>query len=129
MKAAIFCGSRGITSRDRAMSIMKSWAHGSGKRVVISGCAAGADQLFAAAARQIFEVSVLEMHADWHRHGRQAGHIRNADMLRKLISAQAAGYEISVIALVHDRSALSPGTASMVAKARAAGVPVIIEEV
>lgn len=44
------------------------------------GAARGADQLIAAAAKQL-GWSVAALPADWHRHGRSAGPIRNRQLL------------------------------------------------
>ena len=54
--------------------------------------------------------------ADWIRHGRAAGPIRNEQMLRE-------GCPDLVVAF-HDDPGLGRGTADMVRRALAAGVPV-----
>jgi hypothetical protein len=46
---------------------------------VISGCAQGVDKIAAEIARE-FGLEVIEMPADWKRHGKRAGFIRNEEM-------------------------------------------------
>src|SRR5689334_6115167 len=81
-----------------------------GLPTVIHGGATGADQL---AARWAFRVgaSVVARPADWKRHGGMAGPLRNREMLELKPNL--------VIAFPGGR-----GTADMVRRARAAGVPV-----
>jgi len=79
--------------------------------VIIHGGAPGADSLadqWAVVNWTKFE----EYRADWAKHGRRAGPIRNSEMLKK-------GRPDIVVAFPGGR-----GTADMVAKARAAGVEV-----
>ena len=80
--------------------------------LLIHGGAGGADTLAGEwAVRQA--IPVLVFPADWHKHGRAAGPIRNAQML-------AEGKPDLVVAFPGGR-----GTANMVRQAKAAGVPVV----
>jgi hypothetical protein len=83
-----------------------------GVTVLIHGAARGADSMAAswAAARQI---SAESYPADWHRHGKAAGPIRNKQMLDE-------GKPDLVVAFAGGR-----GTANMIRQARAARIRVI----
>jgi hypothetical protein len=78
---------------------------------LIHGAARGADRL-AAAWAETRRIPALAFPADWERHGKSAGFLRNADMLRQ-------GRPGVVLAFPGGR-----GTAHMVKLARKAGVPV-----
>lgn len=83
--------------------------------VVIAGGAPGADRLAAQIARRR-GVEVQEYLADWRRHGRRAGVLRNLDMLRE--------GDPSCVLAFHDDLSGSRGTAHMCGAALAAGLPV-----
>jgi len=79
--------------------------------IIVSGCASGADALGERFARE--HNLVVELHpADWERHGRSAGPIRNAEM------ADVAD------ALIAFWDGKSRGTKSMIEIARRKGIPV-----
>jgi hypothetical protein len=78
---------------------------------IISGMARGADAFAAEWARR-FGFKLHEFHADWAAHGRAAGPIRNQRMIDE-------GKPDLVIAFPGGR-----GTADMVRRAKAAGIPV-----
>lgn len=80
---------------------------------VISGGARGADSLAARFARE-HGLPLIVFHADWERHGRRAGPIRNSEIVRNA----------DVLAAFWDGA--SRGTGDAVAKARAAGKEVHI---
>lgn len=50
--------------------------------VVLSGCARGADKLGEEWAKNT-DIPIKRFPADWERHGRKAGFIRNCDMARE----------------------------------------------
>jgi hypothetical protein len=79
---------------------------------IINGCATGADRLGLSFAL-VHGLPCKTYKADWNTHGRRAGPIRNALMLKD-------GAPDLVIALPGGR-----GTANMVRKATKAGVPVL----
>ena len=81
---------------------------------LIHGAASGADSLAGAWAASHGEIEIIEFPADWKSHGRAAGHIRNAQMLKE-------GKPEGVIAFPG-----GPGTADMTRRARKAGLPVWI---
>lgn len=47
---------------------------------VVSGCAAGADQLGEDFARDVLEVPITRFSPDWQTHGKKAGILRNQQM-------------------------------------------------
>ena len=85
-----------------------------GVDVVIEGEAPGADTLTRHAAEEL-GIPVLPFPADWDRHGRAAGPIRNQRMIDE-------GHPDLVLAFTQDLNS-SRGTADMVARAKRAGLP------
>lgn len=91
---------------------------------VIHGAARGIDSIAAAVAT----LNVLPVHrfpADWKAHGKAAGPIRNAEMLRYLQRRMDNGDEGIVLAF-HPGLGQSRGTRNMVEQAQRAGIPVVI---
>lgn len=82
---------------------------------VIEGDCRGADKLSERAARAL-GMKVKPYPADWTKHGKAAGHIRNQQMLD----------ENPDIDLVLAFPLGGPGTADMIRRARAAGVKVLV---
>lgn len=80
---------------------------------IISGGARGVDRIAAAYAREQ-GVNIVEYHADWRRHGRKAGPIRN----RHIVAAAD-----EVIAFW---DGVSPGTRITLKLAKLKGIPVEI---
>lgn len=60
-------------------------------------------------------MSVEPHPADWQRHGKAAGHIRNAEMVQ-------AGADL--VLAFYQRGARNTGTADLVRRASRAGIPV-----
>lgn len=108
----LVCGSRSFRDARLVSAVLSSL---SGVSLVLSGDAVGADRFGAASARGL-GLPVRFFLADWSRFGRSAGVIRNRQML-------SFGCPDLVLAFFSpgDRS---PGTASMVRLALAAGVAV-----
>ena len=105
----IVAGSRGITY----MAMVREAVRSSGFRVteVVSGGARGVDRLGERLAEEM-GVPCRVFPADWNRHGRSAGVIRNRTM---------AEYADALVA-VWDGS--SRGTANMISQARQLGLEV-----
>ena len=82
-----------------------------GIATVIHGGARGADTV-AARWAEAHSLEVVKFPADWQRHGRAAGGIRNQQMLDE-------GHPDAVVAFPG-----GVGTADMVRRAKAAGLPV-----
>lgn len=106
----LVCGGRDFTDREWLYSVLDSLP--SKPMYVIHGGAAGADKMAGEWAKSRF-IPALVFEADWKQHGRAAGPIRNQFMLDE-------GHPDLVIAFPGGR-----GTADMVRKAEAAGVPVM----
>jgi hypothetical protein len=81
---------------------------------VVSGGAPGADTLGELFARDL-EIPMKRFPADWNRHGRAAGPIRNGEM---------AGYADALIAMW---DGVSTGTANMIKQATERGLRVHVE--
>lgn len=92
--------------------------------VVLHGAARGVDTLAARAATDAGH-AVESYPANWDSYGKRAGPIRNSDMLGRLCILRAEGMRVETMAF-HDDPALGHGTADMVRKARAAGIPVTV---
>jgi hypothetical protein len=109
----LVCGGRDYSDYARLRSILNELHEAKSITRVIHGAANGADMLAGvwASARNI---ACSTYPADWGRHGRAAGAIRNSQML-------AASRPDLVVAFPGGR-----GTADMVAKARVARVRIIV---
>lgn len=107
----LVCGGRDYGDRAAVARELDDYLHRVSHLVIIQGGASGADQLARDWCVQRF-VSYQHFPADWRRHGKAAGPIRNAQML-------ADGRPDVVLAFPGGR-----GTADMIRQARAAGVPV-----
>jgi hypothetical protein len=117
----LVCGARDWTDRallaeviDRAVT--EHGRDGAGV-LLIEGGARGADRLAVELAR-VRGWRLEEYPADWRGEGRAAGPPRNARMLRE-------GRPERVLAFTDDLAA-SRGTADLVRRARAAGLPVLV---
>lgn len=108
----LICGSRDWTDGDLILRELSSLRD---VEVVIEGEAPGADTLARKAAEHL-GLPVLPFPADWEKHGRAAGPLRNQRMLDE-------GKPDLILAFV-DGLDTSRGTADMVSRARLAGVEV-----
>ena len=88
---------------------------GLGPVSVVHGGAPGADRLVGVVAAGL-GLSVQAYPAQWHQYGRAAGPLRNQEMLTDA--------KPDLVLAFHRNLARSRGTADMVRRARAAGVPV-----
>jgi hypothetical protein len=111
MRRVLVCGGRDFKDRERAYLIMDIIHASLPVSVVIHGGARGADTL---AGEWAFErgVPVEEFKAEWTKHGKKAGPIRNQKMLDE-------GKPDLVVAFHGGK-----GTDDMVKRARKAGLPV-----
>jgi hypothetical protein len=108
----LVCGSRDWSDRRAVYQILDELQ----PRVIISGACSGADTIAADYARAS-GVDLIEMPAEWRRHGRAAGPIRNREML---------GQSPDLVVAFHPDIKTSKGTRDMVRQAERAGVPVVI---
>lgn len=108
----IVCGSRDWTDRDciAAWMLLRDVTH------VIEGGARGADRIARDVARSN-KITVQTYEADWKKHGRAAGPIRNRQML-----------EAKPDQVLAFPKGVSRGTRDMITAAQDAGVPVIVVE-
>lgn len=108
----LVCGGRDYSDRRRAYVELDRIHVAYPISVIICGAAAGADRLAMdwAAARR---VKCLPFPADWEKHGRRAGPIRNQQMLDE-------GVPTLVVAFPG-----GTGTADMVRRATKAGIKVL----
>lgn len=118
-RALIVCGGRDYSDRAHVFATLDRLHAEVPIALVIEGGAHGADALAKAWAydRRVY---CHTFPADWTAHGKRAGAIRNAQMLRSLLAKPEHGYTIAVVAFPGGR-----GTADMVRRARAAGVEVL----
>ena len=108
----LVCGGRNYSDREQLFRVLDDLHGNAPLSVLIHGAAAGADTL-AGNWAESRGVPMLPFPADWHRHGRAAGPIRNMQMLDD-------GIPDLVVAFPGGR-----GTANMLKQARQAGVQVI----
>jgi hypothetical protein len=111
---------RAVWERSRLWSVLDVESMVRRPDVVICGGARGADRLAARWARSR-GVEVVEFVADWDRHGRRAGFVRNRRMLKE-------GNPDVVFAFTRGSLLLSKGTVMMVGLARGAGVETVVVE-
>lgn len=118
-KKVLVCGSRNWTRCWMIETYLDGLDARFGPLIIIEGEAAGADRAGAVwAERHDPRREVMRFPADWERHGKRAGFLRNTAMLEE-------GQPDLVLAFADDLST-SVGTAMMVKIARAAGVPTIV---
>lgn len=80
MKRILVCGGRDLTNEQKVWAVLEEFIHD--EVVIIEGNAAGADHLaFRWACRE--EKEYLKFPADWKRHGKAAGAIRNQQMINE----------------------------------------------
>ncbi len=108
----LVCGGRDYTDRNRVYDVLDAIHHETPVTAIIEGGAAGADHFACLWSAKRNIDGHQRFAADWTLHGKAAGPLRNARML-------AEGKPDLVIAFPGGR-----GTADMVRKAEAAGVPV-----
>jgi hypothetical protein len=109
----LVCGGRDYSDKHTLWVTLNGCVHDRGVIRVIAGGAKGADTLAEEWAK-IQEIECVVYHADWAKHGRAAGPIRNQQMLDD-------SKPNLVVAFPGGR-----GTADMVRRARAAGIEVIL---
>lgn len=115
IKRILVCGSRYWMGRDSYDAIVRELKRFPNAELVIHGGCGGADTQAGRAATEL-GIPVAVYPANWKKHGKAAGPIRNALML-------AEGRPDIVLAF-HEDIGLGRGTADMVAKAKAADVEV-----
>ena len=112
----LVCGSRLWADR---VAVARRLAQLPRDTVIIHGGARGADTIAGYTARA-FDLTVEEYPADWKRNGKAAGPIRNQRMLTE--------GRPSIVIAFHEDPRLGRGTADMVRRAKAAGLPIEIHD-
>lgn len=117
MQRVLICGDRNWTDGQAVLKALSEVQQAEGVEVVIEGEASGADVAGYRAAIML-GIPVQAYPANWRVHGRSAGPIRNAQMLKE-------GKPTLVLAF-HPYIENSKGTKHLVEIAMKAGVPVKI---
>lgn len=113
----LICGSRHWSNYNSTLSVMRRLMNRYGPDIIIiEGGAPGADSLARKAAIEC-SLTYKEFPADWDKHGRKAGPIRNQRMLDE---------NPDIVIAFHENIESSKGTKDMVSKAKRKGVPVYI---
>jgi hypothetical protein len=89
-----------------------------GAVTVIHGDARGADSIAGIEARRM-GLQIIVFPADWKKYGKQAGWIRNQQMLDEGHPDLAFGFTIQA-------RPITPGTKDMAARAKGAGIPTMV---
>lgn len=114
----IVTGSRHLLDRRLVWAVLDElWQQHRALVVVHGGCTSGADQLAAEWCRENAHLGVIQKSyaADWDRHGKAAGPIRNGHMIRH-------GADL-VVAFIQPGAA-NNGTRNCIAQAERARIPV-----
>lgn len=115
MMRVLVCGSRNWTDYQMILRVLRAMSDR--VALVINGAAPGADQLATKAAKRL-GLPVSEFPADWERHGKAAGPIRNQDMIDQACP--------TIVLAFHEDPGLGKGTRDMVDRALKARIPVRI---
>jgi len=107
----IVCGGREFEDYDLVKTVLAAFRNLWGDFTVVSGAAHGADSLGERWARES-ELLVQRFPAQWDRHGKRAGYIRNQQMLDTLATGDA---------IVAFWNGASRGTQMMIELGRARG--------
>jgi hypothetical protein len=108
----LITGSRTWTNHTRIREVLGRWWARYPDAVLVHGAARGADRIAAALWRG-WGLPTEAHPADWNRHGKAAGHVRNRQMV-------ALGADVCV-AFIRDGS---PGATACTALAHQAGIPI-----
>ena len=112
-------GGRGYDDYDSVLQVVTALAVFYGEDLrCMDGKARGADTLFHRAALSL-GVRTKRFPADWDKHGKKAGHIRNQEMVDYLVMCRSKGHSVQVVAFPG-----GDGTANMIERAERAGIDV-----
>lgn len=117
MQRILICGDRKWNNPQLILETLSQEHQRDPVEVVIQGEAQGADIMGRAAAERL-GIPVLSFPADWRKHGRSAGPIRNRTQFKEGRPTLGLAF--------HDFIENSKGTKDMVIVMRTAGVPVRI---
>lgn len=108
----LVCGGRDYKDDKRVRDVLDAGVDGEPITEIAEGGAHGADE-HAEEWAAMRDIPCKTFNADWLKHGKAAGPIRNAEMLEKFIPDAVIAFPGGA------------GTADMITKAKAAGVRVI----
>lgn len=91
---------------------------------IIHGNAKGIDRMSQTETEELNR-SVEVYPADWEKHGKSAGPIRNNEMKNRLLELEAEGNTVAVFAFTNDITA-TVGTKNMATSARRSGLPLFV---
>ena len=117
MMRLLVTGSRDWSDYSKVLGELKYFHNAFGVELVVHGDCRGADRLAGRAAREL-GLDVWAFPADWKRHGKAAGPIRNEEML--------IFTKPQYVLAFHDAIDKSKGTKDMVKRSRKAGLPVLL---
>lgn len=119
MTKVLVTGSRDWVDEETVRTVLEQFPSGT---IVVHGACRGADNTCAAVAEALGFLT-KSYPADWSKHGKAAGPIRNQLMLD---AENTAEQPIDACLAFHNNIAESKGTLDMVTRAKAAGVPVAV---
>ena len=114
----LVCGSRKWLDQGAIMRELVKLPDGT---IVVHGACRGADNIAAYVAKELLGFEVRAYPAPWERFGKRAGILRNQMMLKK---QHLDDEPIDKVLAFHKELAIGGGTADMVRRAEAAGIPV-----
>jgi len=117
--AILFTGSRDWSDQEMVRKVVEAWSESSEELLVIHGDARGLDNWAELSAKET-GVSTIPMPAQWKKHGKRAGILRNQEMLNLLLILKKCGYKVFVEAFPLPQSI---GTKHMMSIAKEANVP------
>ena len=117
----LVCGGRNYNNQKEMMEVLQKMFDPDDTVTLIHGDAKGADRLSEQVLTGYFHggFEVKKFPADWNTHGKKAGIIRNAQMLKE-------GQPELVVAFWDGKSI---GTGNMIKQAEEAGIPVKVVEI
>ena len=111
----LVCGSRNWEDGDHIYKVLKAMRPQT--KLIIQGGCKGAD-LYALQAAKELRIPYVTFEADWKTHGKAAGPIRNAKMLRDA--------KPTIVLIFHEEFKLGTGSRDMYDRAFFAGIPIRI---
>ena len=88
--AILFTGSRDWSDQEMVRKVVEAWSESSEELLVIHGDARGLDNWAELSAKET-GVSTIPMPAQWKKHGKRAGNLRNQEMLNLLLILKKCG--------------------------------------
>lgn len=121
MKLLVVTGSRDWTDREAIVDVIRDEM---ANLLMHGDCPTGADRI-ADTVGKLSTLTVVPMPAQWEKHGRSAGPIRNARMADVAVSMRSCGWNVVVHAFMVGESR---GTKNAIGQFRANGFAVNVHE-